>query len=126
MSISFDQPDALRQLENLDDAAIDCLDFGVIGIDKDCLVRRYNAYESRAAALAPAKTLGHDFFTTVAQCMNNYLVAQRFADALANGTPLDATIEYMLTWRMLPTKAELRLLSAPEYQTRYVLLRRLT
>ena len=125
MGILFDQADALLQLERLDDAGIDTLDFGVIGIDRENIVCRYNAYESQATALAPEKALQHPFFTSVAQCMNNFLVAQRFEDAQANGTSLDATIDYLLTWRMQPTKVLLRLLASPEYPTRYILVQRL-
>ncbi len=126
MNISFNQQDILQQLENLDEAGLNELDFGVIGIDQDTLVCRYNTFESKAASLEPGKALGHPFFTSVAQCMNNFLVAQRFEDALENGTPLDMTIDYVLTWRMRPTKVLLRLLAAAEYQTRYILVHRLS
>lgn len=122
MDITFDGEDVLQHLEQIDDAGIDQLEFGVIGFAQDTLVCRYNAYESRAASLAPEKALGHPLFTSVAQCMNNYLVAQRFEDTTTEGSSLDETIEYMLTWRMRPTKVLLRLLSAPEYRTRYILV----
>ena len=68
--------------------------------------------------------LGHDLFTVVAPCMNNFLVAQRFEDAAAAGAALDATIDYVLTLRMRPVKVRLRLLSAPEGPHRYVLVQR--
>ena len=58
--------------------------------------------------------------------MNNFMVAQRFADALASGTTLDAAIDYVLTLRMRPVKVKLRLLAAPGVAIRYVLVQRLT
>jgi hypothetical protein len=57
--------------------------------------------------------------------MNNFMVAQRFEDALADGTLLDDTIDYVLTLRMRPVKVALRLLASPAGSHRYVLVQRL-
>lgn len=123
--MKFDQPDLLHQLESLDDAALDRVGFGAIGFDSNGLVRRYNAHESRASGLPATAVLGQPLLTDIAQCMNNYLVAQRFEDAASNNQPLDETIDFVLTWRMRPTKVKLRMLWAPGVATRYVLLHRL-
>ena len=56
--------------------------------------------------------------------MNNFLVAQRFEDALATGDSLDATLDYVLTLRMKPIKVKLRLLAEPGHLMRYVLILR--
>jgi photoactive yellow protein len=122
--LTFDQPDLALRLAGLDDAALDALSFGVIAFDDDTIVRRYNAYESQAAGLAPERVLGQPVFTHVAPCMNNYLVAQRFEDAQEQGGALDATIDYVLTLRMRPTRVALRLLAQPGAVLRYVLVRR--
>ena len=111
-------------IDTLDQAGIDGLLFGVIGIDSDGAVRRYNALESQMAGLAPARVLGHALFTVVAPCMNNFMVAQRFDDAAAAGQPLDATVDYVLTLRMRPVKVKLRLLAAPDAAMRFVLVLR--
>ena len=121
---SFNGPDLLGRLEALSDAELDELDFGVIGFDAGTAVRRYNAFESKAAGLSPQRVLGHALFAVVAPCMNNYLVAQRFEDAAADGGELDATIDYVLTLRMRPVKVKLRLLAAPGAAHRYVLVQR--
>ena len=121
---AFDTPRLVERLDALPETALDDLDFGVIGFDTANVVRRYNAYESRAAGLSSARVLGHDLFTAVAPCMNNYLVAQRFEDAAAEGSELDATIDYVLTLRMRPVKVRLRLLAAPAADHRYVLVQR--
>ena len=107
-------------LEILSDLELDDLDFGVIGFNQAGMVRRYNAFESTAAGLPGHRVLGYPFFTAVAPCMNNYLVAQRFEDALADGTWLDDTIQYVLTLRMRPVSVRLRLLAAVGVPTRYV------
>jgi photoactive yellow protein len=119
----FSAPLALAFIDALDDAGLDRLDIGVIGFDHQCLVQRYNARESRFSGLPTAQVLGTHLFTQLAQCMNNYLVAQRFQDAQDAGVPLDETLDYVLTWRMRPTRVQLRLLGAPQSRLRYVLLR---
>ena len=123
-AIEFQQPGLLAILETLDDAALDGLKFGVIGFDRESVVRRYNRYESQASGLEQSRVLGHDVFTVVAQCMNNFLVAQQYEEAIAGGTSLDQTIDYVLTWRMRPTKVKLRMLSSPEAALQYVALLR--
>ena len=122
--LDFDQTDIAGQLGNLTQADLDTLEFGVIGFDADGIVRSYNTFESKAAGLSPQRVLGHPLFTTVAPCMNNFMVAQRFEDAQAQGVALDATIDYVLTLRMRPLKVRLRLLAQPGAALRHVLVRR--
>lgn len=119
----FLAPDALQTLTQADAAGLDRLACGVIGFDHAGLIRRYNTCESRFSTLLPAEVLGRPLFTEVAQCMNNYLVSQRFDDALATGTALDVTLDYVLTWRMRPTAVQLRLLWQPGAPLRYLMLR---
>lgn len=123
--LCFDQADLLPALAALDDEALDSLPYGVIAFDEGALVCRYNGTESRLSGLSPSRVLGRPLFTEVAQCMNNYLVAGRYEEAVANAWPLDATIDYVLTWRMRPTPVQLRLLSVPGMTTCYLLLLRL-
>jgi len=117
-----------RGLGDLLDASnqeqLDKLDYGVIGFDADAKVQRYNAFESQAAGLSPQRVIGEPLFTNVAPCLNNFMVAQRFEDALADGSELDDTIDYVLTLRMRPVKVKLRLLASAAGATRYVLVQR--
>ena len=123
-ALDFVSPGISRALDDLSSESLDELDFGVIGIDASGEVCRYNRFESECAGLSTASTLGRPLFTVVAPCMNNYLVAQRFEDAAADGSELDATIDYVLTLRMRPVKVRLRLLAAPGAAHRYVLVQR--
>lgn len=118
--------DALLQprLDGSNDEELDALDFGVIAFDAEGIVRRYNSFESKAAGLSPQRVVGSHLFDVVAPCMNNFLVAQRFEDALAESVPLDETINYVLTLRMRPVKVQLRMLSLPGSALRYVLVHR--
>jgi photoactive yellow protein len=124
LPLQFHQSDLCTEIADLTDAELDALDFGVIGFDAETVVRRYNAFESKCAGLALNRVIGHPLFTAVAPCMNNFMVAQRFEDAAAGGTALDATVDYVLTLRMRPVKVKLRLLAAPGAKLRYVLVSR--
>lgn len=121
---AFDDPALHQRLEGMDDAALDALGFGVIGIDAQGLVCRYNAYESRLAGLSPGRVIGRSLFSTVAPCMNNAMVAQRFHAAVAAGLPLDDRLDYVLSLHMRPVAVRLRLLSDPVHALRYVVVRR--
>lgn len=121
---SFDAPELCQSLNRTTDLELDALDFGVIGIDAEGVVQSYNSFESSAAGLSLDRVKGQPLFTVVAPCMNNFLVAQRFEDAAAAGSALDATIDYVLTLRMRPVKVKLRLLADPHSAMRYVLVSR--
>ena len=123
-STSFLTAGLHQELDLCSNDELDALDFGVIGIDSDGVVQRYNSLESKAAGLSAQRVLGQPLFTVVAPCMNNFMVAQRFEDALSSGTALDDTIDYVLTLRMRPVKVKLRLLAAPDVASRYVLVQR--
>ncbi len=121
-TIGYDQDNLLACLEEMDNDALDALDFGVIGFNSDGIICRYNAYEAQAAVLTRERVLGRELFIEIAICMNNYLVAQRFEDARDAVEALDETIDYVLTWKMRPTKVKLRMLSSPEYPTCYIIV----
>lgn len=121
---AFDDIDCLPQLAASSDGVIDRLEFGVIAFDAAGIVRRYNAIESQLAGLAPERVLALPLFELVAPCMNTESVAGRYAQALQAGTALDVTLDHVLTLKMRPTRATLRLLAAPGEPLRYLLLRR--
>ena len=108
------------ELEAMDDDQLDSVEFGVIGLDASGMVCRYNARESALAGLRRESVLDCDYFNEIAQCMNNFLVAQRFEDE----PKIDDVIPYVLTLRMRPTPVRLRLLKSSEMTLRYILIQR--
>ena len=117
--MDFADQDIARALGTADAAQLDTLDFGVISMTLDGVVDRYNVFESRAAGLAPTRVVGKHFFTEVAPCTNNYLVASRFEES----PTLDERLPYVFTLRMRPRPVELRLVKAPDAERQYVLVR---
>lgn len=111
---------SLKDLAILGDEEIDLLPYGVVGLSAAGIVEVYNQRESHLAGLPAESVLGEHFFTSTAQCMNNYLVAQRFEDE----AELDVLLDYVLTFRMRPTPVQLRLLKSSSDSRRYILIQR--
>jgi len=82
------------------------LPFGVVGMTQDHFVSSYNRFESLLSGMSPENVVGKNFFTEVAPCTNNFLVASRFETE----SSLDEIIDYVFTYRMSPTKVRLRML----------------
>lgn len=122
--LTFAAPALFDRLLQLDNEALDLLDFGVIGFGPDTQVSLYNRFESEAAGLTPGRVLGQPLFSNVAPCLNNFMVAQRFEDAQDEEAALDETIDYVLTLRMRPVKVKLRMLAQPGSGVRFVLVQR--
>lgn len=110
----------LLRLERMLQAERDALPFGVVGFDEETVVHVYNATEAQMSGLDPASVMGVPFFDAVGQCMNNFMVAQRFEDEVE----LDDIVPYVLTLRMRPTRVRLRLLASPAAIYHYVLIER--
>lgn len=111
---------ALSDLEAMSVDELDASPFGIVGFGADTVVQTYNATEARMSGLDPSTVIGVPFFDAVAQCMNNFMVAQRFEDE----PRIDDIVPYVLTLRMRPTKVRLRLLAEPGAPRRYILIER--
>jgi photoactive yellow protein len=64
--------------------------------------------------------IGRKFFTEVAPCTNNFMVAHRFETE----PELDDVIDYVFTFRLAPLKVHLRLLKRPGCPRMYLVVQR--
>jgi len=119
VSTAFEEID-LHALASMPLEQVDSLPFGVVGLDAASMVVVYNEAEARMAGLDRDSVIGVPLFDAVAQCMNNFMVAQRFEDEVE----LDEIVPYVLTLRMRPTRARLRLLASPGAPLNYILIER--
>lgn len=118
--MDFEDAAGLAQMEAMSADALDELPFGVVRMRADGEVVAYNALESKLAGLSKERVLTRNFFSDVAPCTNNYLVAERFM----NEPELDATLDYVFTLRMKPTAVKLRLLRSAAAVHMYLLVKR--
>ena len=74
--INFDKQGLGQTLSEASSEQLNALAFGVIGFDDEGLVKVYNTYESKVAGLSLESVIDADLFSTVAPCINNFLVAK--------------------------------------------------
>jgi photoactive yellow protein len=117
---NFTDSDLLDRLDAADDAALDAAPFGVVAMTEDGVVTGYNVAEARLSGLTPAKVVGRHFFSAVAPCTNNFMVAHRFETEPV----LDAVVDYVFTLRMQPTRVRLRLLKQAGHRRIYLVVER--
>ncbi len=120
VSIRFDSDDLLSMLESASFADLDRLPFGLVAMAPDGTVLHYNRTEAGYTHLKPARVIGRHFFTTVAPCTNNFMVAHRFETE----REIDDIIDYVFTFRLAPTQVRLRLMKRPNAQRMYLGIKR--
>ena len=76
----MDDNQLLERIEALGEDEIDALPVGVITLDLDGKIRRYNRLEAELARLDQKSQLGKDFFVDVAPCTANPEFQGRFKD----------------------------------------------
>jgi photoactive yellow protein len=116
-ALNFDAPDLAAGLQALSDVELDALPYGVVEMDTDTRVLRYNLTESGSSGLSPDQVLGRLFFREVAPCGDNRHVSRRFQE-----DSLDETLAYSFSLRMKPVPVTLRLLKAVGSQRMYMLV----
>ncbi len=119
-SPDFRSPDLFDWLEAAGAHAVDGLPFGVIAMALDGRVELYNATEAKMANLPRERVVGRHFFTAVAPCTNNFMIAHRFETEAG----IDATIDYTFTFRVTPQAVRLRLLKRPGGRRMYLAVQR--
>lgn len=117
---AFTDPNLFDWLNTATAAEIDTLPFGVVGMTLDGTVGVYNVEEGKLAGLTPSRVIGRNFFTSVAPCTNNFMVAERYRSE----PDMDVVIDYVFTLRMAPKKVHLRLIRRSDAQQMYLVVER--
>jgi photoactive yellow protein len=117
--ISFSDPALLDWLEQQTDEQLDNAPFGVVRMSLDGKVVAYCKSESHITGIAPDYAKGKYYFTQIAPCANNFMVAAKYAQP-----DLDEELDYILTYVCDPVKFRLRLLKSAGSQYQYFLVNR--
>ncbi|WP_229374579.1 photoactive yellow protein [Fibrella rubiginis] len=117
--IHFSDPRLLDWLEHQTNQQLDETPFGVVRMSLDGVVVAYCKSESHITGITPDYAVGKYYFTQIAPCANNFLVAAKYAQP-----QLDEELDYVLTYVSAPTKVRLRLLKSPESKYQYFLVDR--
>lgn len=117
MTLVFDDPALPDLLERSEESRLDEAPFGIVRMALDGTVTFYNKTECDYSGLRREQVEGHNFFTDVAPCTNNFMVAERYKEE-----ELDTILEYVFTFVMEPTEVTLRLIRRRE--SLYMLVKR--
>lgn len=117
--ITFSDPDLLDWLEQQTNDQLDDLPFGVVRMSRDGKVVAYCKSESHITGIEPDYAIGKFYFTQIAPCANNMMVAAKYAKP-----NLDEELDYILTYVCEPVKVRLRLLKSPKSQYQYFVVNR--
>jgi photoactive yellow protein len=118
-SLLFDQPNLLSALCSIGSEEYDRAPFGIVAMGLDSVVTSYNTWESQLSGLRPAAVLGRHFFTEIAPCTNNFMVALRYEEA-----DLDELVNYVFSYRLRPTAVRLRLLKSSAAARQFLVVER--
>ncbi|MEQ8703425.1 MAG: hypothetical protein RIC19_05880 [Phaeodactylibacter sp.] len=102
---NFESKDLHLWLDQQSDEHLDQLPYGLIKMNYEGIIQAYNVRESSYTGVQPAQAIGKHFFTEIAPCTNNFMVAGKF-----NSPEVDETVDYIFTYVMKPTPVRLRLL----------------
>jgi photoactive yellow protein len=121
--LGFVPADIVRRLGNLDQAAADQCDFGIVEVDDNGLIRLYNRWEQQLAGISLQQAQGRNFFIDVAPCTNNRLFLGRFRQGVQTGS-LDVGFNYTFTYKIRPTSVSIHMYRHAASQRNYVFVKR--
>lgn len=116
---SFSSPNLLDWLERQTNEQLDEAPFGIVRMSREGVVVAYCKSESHITGISTDYAVGKYYFTQIAPCANNMMVAARY------GQPdLDEELDYILTYICDPVKVRLRLLKSTQSRYQYFLVNR--
>jgi photoactive yellow protein len=113
---SFDAPHMAAQLSCMSDAELNALPFGVIEMNHQFKVLRYNTTESRQSKMPPDRVVGQHLFRDVAPWAKSQRIARRY-----QMDSLDETMQYTASLHTQQEPITLRMIK-PAYSERMYLL----
>ncbi len=121
--VKFGASNVANELAHMSDAEIDELAFGLVELDRDGRILRYNAAEADIAGLDQEGMVGRDFFKDVAPCTRTDLFEGRFRKGVEEGK-LDIEFAYVFDHQMPKTQVRVHMKQAEEGDTYFVMVKR--
>ena len=121
--VKFGATNVANELAHMSDAEIDELAFGLVELDRDGRILRYNAAEAEIANLDQEGMVGRDFFKDVAPCTRTELFEGRFRKGVEEGK-LDIEFAYVFDHQMPQTQVRVHMKQAESGDTYWVMVKR--
>ena len=109
------------KVDSINEEELDSLPHGVIQLDAEGVVLRYNAFESGLSGLAKPKVLGKNFFKQIAPCTDIRQFYGRFRDGVAAGQ-LHCTFRFHFAFERNPRDVTVTLFYNERDKTVWVLV----
>ena len=110
-------------LDDRTDAELDALPFGVIGLDEEGTILRYNLYESRFARIDRNQVLGRRFFGEIAPCTRGEAFEGRFRKVVEGGAASDR-FDFLFDFKFGAQHVSVDIVRAPKAPRYYLLINR--
>jgi photoactive yellow protein len=110
-----------RAILSISQKELDSLAYGVIQLDAEGVVLRYNAFEAGLSGLTQQKVVGKNFLTQVAPCTDLKTFHGRFREGVAGGK-LQCTFRFHFAFKQDPRDVTVTLFYNPVDQTIWVLI----
>lgn len=114
----------LARLDDLSDADLDAAPFGIIALNAQGVVERYNLAESRLARLDRAQVLGRSFFKTVAPCTATPEFQGRWAAVAGNPAAAPVQFSYVFDFKFGAQDVEVEVLRGSRPGRTYLVINR--
>ncbi|MFO0760719.1 MAG: V4R domain-containing protein [Byssovorax sp.] len=121
---STPEPFDLQTIDERSDDELDALPFGVICLDEEGTILRYNLYESRFARLDRNTVIGRTFFGEVAPCARTEAFEGRFRAFLARGGAGTERFDFLFDFKFGAQQVSIELVKAPGAARYYLLVNR--
>lgn len=102
-----------ERLDALSDEQLDALPFGVIALDENGRIARYNLTEARFARLDRGQVVGRAFFGEVARCTATPEFEGRFSTLKSAAEPAIVRFEYVFAFRFGAQKVDIEMGTVP-------------
>ena len=114
-------PFIFRTIDSIGEKELDSLPYGVIQLDAQGTVLRYNAYEEGLSGLTRQKVVGKNFFKQIAPCTDMQEFYGRFREGVAAGE-LHCTFRYHFAFKRNPRDVTVTLLYNAREKLTWVLV----
>jgi photoactive yellow protein len=110
-----------QKVDSISEKELDSLPYGVIQLDAQGTVLRYNAYEAGLSHVAKQKVLGKNFFKEIAPCTDMKDFYGRFQDGI-DGGELHCTFRFHFAFKESPRDVTVTLFYNKRDETVWVLV----
>ncbi len=117
----IDSPELASTADDLSTAELDQLPFGMIQLDANGRILKFNAVESRLAALDQQQQIGKHFFTEVAPCTKVQAFYGKFREGVVQ-EHLDTTFSFHFAFKQRPRDVTVRLFYSKRTRSVWVMV----